>query len=101
MDFDDDHDDDDGNGDLARNEHADNDGQGLPTTILETQATFSEYMVWDHDHLPPVDNTFIKAVTEWIPFAQAVSLEPIFFQRGAWFLTDIYKIHSTDPPKQK
>lgn len=74
MDFDDDKygDNDNSDDDPGKDQNADHDSHDAPTTILETHGAFSDYIVWDHDQLPATDNTFIKAVTEWIPFAQAV-----------------------------
>jgi ribonuclease H2 subunit C len=40
--------------------------------ILETQGTFDEMIVWQHEFLPAADDTFIKGVEEWVRFAETV-----------------------------
>ncbi|OAX83718.1 hypothetical protein ACJ72_01918 [Emergomyces africanus] len=46
------------------------------TTILDSQGTFSDFMVWDHEKLPPDDDPFVKVVSEWIRFAEAIHASP-------------------------
>lgn len=43
-------------------------------TILESQGTFSNLIIWDHEKIPAADDPFVKGINEWIRFAEAVSL---------------------------
>lgn len=43
-----------------------------PVGILETQATFNDFIVWGHEALPPADDPFVKGVEEWLKFAEVV-----------------------------
>jgi ribonuclease H2 subunit C len=43
-----------------------------PVKVLEKQATFQEFVVWEHEVLPAADDPFIKGVEEWIQFAETV-----------------------------
>lgn len=43
-----------------------------PVKILESQATFDNFVVWGHEILPAADGTFVKGVDEWIKLAEAV-----------------------------
>lgn len=43
-----------------------------PVKILETQATFDNFVVWGHEISPAADDTFVKGVDEWIKLAEAV-----------------------------
>lgn len=43
-----------------------------PVKILETQGTFDEMIVWGHEYLPAVDDSYVKGVEEWIKFAETV-----------------------------
>jgi ribonuclease H2 subunit C len=46
--------------------------QEEPTKVLETQATFDEFMVWGHEEVPAADDAFVKGVEEWLKMAEAV-----------------------------
>lgn len=48
-----------------------------PLKILETQATFDEFVVWGHEIVPAADDPFVKGVEEWIKFAEAVILPDV------------------------
>ncbi|KAK2806178.1 hypothetical protein FQN50_005901 [Emmonsiellopsis sp. PD_5] len=63
------------NGDHSH-EDEDEEDRELPTTVLETQGTFSEFVVWDHEKAPAADDRFVKGVSEWIRFAEAMHLTP-------------------------
>lgn len=43
-----------------------------PVKILQTQATFDDIVVWGHENEPESDDLFVKAVDEWIKFAETV-----------------------------
>ena len=43
-----------------------------PTKILEEIGSFDSIVVWDHEKMPEKDDPFIKAVEEWIGFAEAM-----------------------------
>ncbi|EED21965.1 conserved hypothetical protein [Talaromyces stipitatus ATCC 10500] len=43
-----------------------------PVKILESQATFDQFVVWGHENLPAADDTFVKGVNEWIKLAEAM-----------------------------
>ncbi|OKL60930.1 hypothetical protein UA08_03576 [Talaromyces atroroseus] len=43
-----------------------------PVKALETQATFDDFVVWGHEHLPAADEAFVKGVEEWIQLAEAM-----------------------------
>lgn len=43
-----------------------------PVKILESQATFDNFVVWGHEIPPAADDTFVKGVDEWINLAEAV-----------------------------
>lgn len=43
-----------------------------PVKILESQATFDNFLVWGHEIAPAADDTFVKGVDEWIKLAEAV-----------------------------
>lgn len=43
-----------------------------PVKILQTQATFDDIVVWGHENEPESDDVFVKAVDEWIKFAETV-----------------------------
>lgn len=47
-------------------------GPEEPVKILETQGTFDEMIVWQHEFLPAADDTFVKGVEEWVRFAETV-----------------------------
>ncbi|KAJ9192169.1 hypothetical protein DTO164E3_8505 [Paecilomyces variotii] len=47
-----------------------------PIKVLETQATFDEFVVWGHEIMPAADDPFVKGVEEWIKFAEAMHLSP-------------------------
>ncbi|OJD27887.1 hypothetical protein ACJ73_00704 [Blastomyces percursus] len=44
--------------------------------IVEKQGSFSDFMVWDHEKVPATDDPFVKGVSEWIRFAEAMHGEP-------------------------
>lgn len=44
-----------------------------PVKILEKQATFGDFMVWDHEAVPAADDPYVKGVEEWVKLAQVVS----------------------------
>ncbi|KLJ12032.1 hypothetical protein EMPG_12867 [Blastomyces silverae] len=44
--------------------------------IVEKQGSFSDFMVWDHEKLPAADDPFVKGVSEWIRFAEAMHAAP-------------------------
>ncbi|RWQ94715.1 putative ribonuclease H2 subunit C [Paecilomyces variotii] len=48
-----------------------------PVKVLETQATFDEFVVWGHEIMPAADDPFVKGVEEWIKFAEAVILPDV------------------------
>lgn len=53
-----------------------------PIKILETQATFDEFVVWGHEIMPAADDPFVKGVEEWLKFAETVMLPTkIFYVR--------------------
>ncbi|PGH02971.1 hypothetical protein AJ79_07508 [Helicocarpus griseus UAMH5409] len=61
-------------GELDGDEDEADEGDREPeTTILEKQGTFSEFVVWDHDRVPAADDPFVKGISEWIRFSEAVS----------------------------
>lgn len=43
-----------------------------PVKILESQATFDNFVVWGHEIPPAADDAFVKGVDEWIKLAEAV-----------------------------
>ena len=43
-----------------------------PIKVLEEIGSFSSIVVWDHEKMPEKDDPFIKAVEEWIGFAEAM-----------------------------
>ena len=43
-----------------------------PVKIFEKQATFDEFLVWDHEAVPAVDDPYVKGVEEWLKLAEAV-----------------------------
>lgn len=43
-----------------------------PVKILESTSTFSDIVVWQHDHLPTLDDQFVKGIEEWLGFADAL-----------------------------
>lgn len=43
-----------------------------PVKILDELSGFDEVVVWGHDHLPAMDDPFVKGVEEWIAFAEAL-----------------------------
>ncbi|KAI9045056.1 putative 3'-5' exonuclease [Aspergillus affinis] len=47
-----------------------------PIKIIEKQATFDEFMVWDHEVVPAADDTYIKGVEEWVKLAQLMHSAP-------------------------
>jgi ribonuclease H2 subunit C len=47
-----------------------------PVKILQSTATFTEFMLWGHDMLPAADDPFVKGIEEWIAFAEAIHAEP-------------------------
>lgn len=47
-------------------------GPEEPVKILETQGTFDEMIVWQHEFLPAADDTFVKGMEEWVRFAETV-----------------------------
>ncbi|OJD19394.1 hypothetical protein AJ78_00664 [Emergomyces pasteurianus Ep9510] len=61
-------------------EDDDDDDLEPSTTILDNQGTFSDFMVWDHEKLPATDDPFVKGVSEWIRFAEAVCVQSISLQ---------------------
>ncbi|KAJ5653628.1 hypothetical protein N7490_000631 [Penicillium lividum] len=52
-------------------------GPEEPVKILETQGTFDEMIVWQHEMLPAADDTFVKGVEEWIRFAETMHVTPV------------------------
>ncbi|ODH44793.1 hypothetical protein ACO22_00694 [Paracoccidioides brasiliensis] len=56
-------------------EEDDDDDDEPVTTILEKEGTFSEFVVWNHQKVPAADDPFVKGVSEWIQFAEAVHHE--------------------------
>jgi ribonuclease H2 subunit C len=53
-----------------------------PIKILETQATFDEFVVWGHEIMPAADDPFVKGVEECLKFAETVMLPTkIFYVR--------------------
>ena len=44
--------------------------------VLEELAAFEEVVVWDHEQVVEDDDGIVKAMGEWIRFAQAVSVFP-------------------------
>ncbi|KAJ6086097.1 hypothetical protein N7486_010378 [Penicillium sp. IBT 16267x] len=52
-------------------------GPEEPVKILETQGTFDEVIVWQHEFLPAADDTFVKGVEEWVRFAETMHLTPV------------------------
>ena len=44
-----------------------------PIKILEKQATFGDFMVWDHEAVPAADDPYVKGVEEWVKLAKVVS----------------------------
>ena len=53
---------------------SDDDGEQEPepVKILEASAVFDELTIWGHDSIPNADDPFIKAIDEWIAFAEAI-----------------------------
>ncbi|PGH26849.1 hypothetical protein AJ80_01430 [Polytolypa hystricis UAMH7299] len=47
-----------------------------PPSLVEKTGTFSEFMVWEHEDVPAADDPFVKGVSEWIQFAEAMHLDP-------------------------
>jgi len=44
--------------------------------VVEQVAAFDHVMVWNHEILPdPLEDPYSKGITEWIGFADAVSLD--------------------------
>lgn len=69
--------------DLDQNENEDEESEGdgedwTSFTILDKQGSFSAFMVWDHEKLPAADDPFVKGVSEWIRFAEAVRIRLYF-----------------------
>ncbi|KAJ5929254.1 Ribonuclease H2 subunit C [Penicillium verhagenii] len=52
-------------------------GPEEPVKILETQGTFDEMIVWQHEFLPAADDTFVKGVEEWVRFAETMHATPV------------------------
>lgn len=46
-----------------------------PVKILETQGTFDEVIVWEHENLPAADDIYVKGVEEWMRFAETVGVQ--------------------------
>ncbi|EEQ83260.2 uncharacterized protein BDCG_00065 [Blastomyces dermatitidis ER-3] len=44
--------------------------------VVEKQGSFSDFMVWDHEKVPAADDPFVKGVSEWIRFAEAMHAAP-------------------------
>lgn len=55
-----------------RNRNIENELLEEPVKILESQATFDNFIVWGHEIPPAADDTFVKGVDEWIKLAEAV-----------------------------
>ena len=51
---------------------ADESEETEPIKILEEIGSFDSIVVWDHEKMPEKDDPFIKAVEEWIGFAEAM-----------------------------
>ncbi|KAJ5083215.1 hypothetical protein N7456_012642 [Penicillium angulare] len=51
-------------------------GHEEPVKILQMQGKFNEIMVWGHEHLPAVNDTFVKGMEEWMRLAETVCLCP-------------------------
>ncbi|PGH01521.1 ribonuclease H2 subunit C [Blastomyces parvus] len=65
------------NFDLEDEEDDDNDEDYWKSfTIVEKQGSFSDFMVWDHEKVPAADDPFVKGVSEWIRFAEAMHTAP-------------------------
>ncbi|KAH8434819.1 ribonuclease H2 subunit C [Aspergillus melleus] len=47
-----------------------------PVKIIEKQATFDEFVVWDHEVVPAADDTYVKGVEEWVKLAQVMHSTP-------------------------
>ena len=47
-------------------------GETEPIKILEDIGSFDSIVVWDHEKMPEKNDPFIKAVEEWIGFAEAM-----------------------------
>lgn len=43
-----------------------------PVKVLEKQATFDEFVVWGHEAVPAVDDSFVKGIEEWLKLAEVV-----------------------------
>ena len=46
-------------------------------TILKEVGSFEKIVVWNHESMVSEDDAFVKGVSEWIDFAEAVSNLPI------------------------
>lgn len=57
-------------------------GPEEPVKILETQGTFDEMIVWQHEFLPAADDTFVKGVEEWVRFAETVCVSLLLCSFG-------------------
>lgn len=47
---------------------------------MERMYSFDEIVVWGHEMLPEDDDVYVKGVSEWLKFAEAVSLHYPFTQ---------------------
>lgn len=56
-------------------EEAGNQEEKVDVKIVETAATFDGIMVWEHGTIPEDDDAYVKGITEWIGFAEAVSTD--------------------------
>lgn len=56
----------------SRNGNVEDELPEEPVKILESQATFDNFVVWGHEIPPAADDMFVKGVDEWIKLAEAV-----------------------------
>ena len=66
------HDKGDGDGDGDGEEEGEEDQE--EATMLKEVGSFEKIVVWNHESMVNGDDAFVKGVSEWIDFAEAVSL---------------------------
>ena len=63
-------------------------------TLLKEVGSFEKIVVWNHESMVNGDDAFVKGVSEWIDFAEAVSSLPITHSE---LMTVADKTHRLDP----